>query len=65
MDEGLRASMVFVQNMTAMQHFALIGTFAVVAFVVGRLYMLPAVGYVKASGAGQYNTLREGHSVIP
>ena len=29
------------------------------------LHLLPVVGYVKFSGAGQYNTLYEGQYVIP
>ncbi len=36
-NEGLRASMVFVHNMTALHYFAIIGTFAAVVFVVGRM----------------------------
>jgi ABC-2 type transport system permease protein len=34
-NEGLRASMVFVDNMTALRHSAIIGVFAAVVFIMG------------------------------
>jgi len=36
-NEGLRASVVFVHNMTALHNCATIGPLAVVVFVVGRM----------------------------
>jgi len=36
-NEGLRASMVFVDNMTALRYSAIIGAFAAVVFVLGIL----------------------------
>jgi ABC-2 type transport system permease protein len=36
-NEGLRASMVFVDNMTALRHSAVIGIFAAVAFILGTI----------------------------
>jgi ABC-2 type transport system permease protein len=34
-NEGLRASMVFVDNMAALRHSAIIGVFAAVVFILG------------------------------
>jgi ABC-2 type transport system permease protein len=34
-NEGLRASMVFVDNMAALRYSAIIGVFAVVVFLLG------------------------------
>ena len=36
-NEGLRASMVFVDTMTALRYSAVIGVFAIVVFIVGIL----------------------------